>query len=62
MRVFVGAFFNWYPNSETCNASKHVQTEQNINNPALKEVMANSVHSEGDFVLVMAVTKTNDET
>lgn len=58
----VCAFFNWKPNSKSCNASKHVETEQNINNPPLKEVMATSAHSEGDFALVMDVTRTYVET
>ena len=58
----VCASFNWKPNFKTCNASKHVQTEQNINNKPLKEVMATSASSEGDFVLVMAVKRTYVET
>ena len=59
--VFVCASLNWRPNSKTCSASKHVQREQNINNPPLKEVMANSAHSEGDFAAVMTATKTYGE-
>lgn len=58
----VCAFFNLRPNSKTCNASKHVKTEQNINNAPFKDVMATSSCSEGDFVSVMAVRRTDVET
>lgn len=38
-------FFNCMHHTKTCNVSKHVQTEQNINNQPLKEVMATSAYS-----------------
>lgn len=58
-RVFVGVLFQLEVQLQNLHCK---QTKQNINNPPLKEVMAASARSEGDFVLVMAVTRTCVET